>query len=113
MATLQNQPTLADLQTYIETVCRERGWDKRPITEKMLFLTEEVGEVARAIRKELQIAQVEPKPATPEHLGEELVDVLNYVLDIANEYDIDMEAAFRAKWSKNASRTWAEPKKAA
>lgn len=96
MATLPSQPTMADFQTYIKDVCHERGWDERPILEKMLFLSEEVGEVARAIRKELQIAKNEPKPATTDHLAEELVDVLNYVLDIANEYNIELEAAFRA-----------------
>lgn len=107
MATLQNQPTLADLQTYIKEVCRERDWDKRPVLEKMLLLTEEVGEVARALRQELGIA-MEPREQR-EHLAHELVDVFNYVLDIANEYDIDMEAAFRSKWDKNATRTWTEP----
>lgn len=105
MADLPNQPTLSQLQSYIDEVCRERGWDKRAVTEKMLFLTEEVGEVAKAVRKELGYDK--DKPETTEHLAEELVDVLNYVLDIANQYDIDMEQAFRAKWQKNATRKWA------
>lgn len=106
MAELKSQPTLADLQQFIAEVCRERGWDKRAVTEKMLFLTEEVGEVARAVRKELELGDT--KPATTDHLGEELVDVLNYILDLAVSFDIDLEQAFRAKWQKNASRTWPE-----
>lgn len=104
MATLQNKPTLQDLQRFIGETCAERGWDKRTALELALFLTEEVGEVARAVRKELALGDT--KPETPEHLGEELVDVLNYVLDIANHYDIDLEQASRAKWAKNATRTW-------
>jgi NTP pyrophosphatase (non-canonical NTP hydrolase) len=106
MTNLPAQPTMADFQTYIKDVCRERGWDKS-VLEKMMLLTEEVGEVARAIRKELKIGDT--KPETADHLAEELVDVLNYILDIANSYNIDMEAAFRAKWAKNATRTWPNP----
>lgn len=106
MSTLSSQPTLADLQLFIAEVCRERGWDKRSATEKMLLLTEEVGEVARAVRKELRLG--DKKPETTEHLAEELVDVTNYILDIANHFDIDLAAAFHAKWRKNATRTWSE-----
>ncbi|MGF7229062.1 MAG: MazG nucleotide pyrophosphohydrolase domain-containing protein [Candidatus Saccharibacteria bacterium] len=104
MTLLKEQPLLVDYQQFIFDICKERGWDKRTITEKMLFMTEEVGEVAKAIRKELGFDG--KKPETIDHLAEELVDVLNYVLDIANNYDIDLESAFRAKWTKNATRTW-------
>jgi len=103
MATLPSQPTLADLQHFIEDTVTERGWTRVP-AELMLLLTEEVGEVAKGIRREMQLGA--KKPENTDHLAEELVDVLNYVLDIANCYDIDMEQAFQAKWQKNASRTW-------
>ena len=106
MTTLPQQPTMADYQTYIDTICKERGWDKRTALEKMLFMTEEVGEVAKALRKELGYDG--SKPETIDHLSDELVDVVNYVIDIANMHGIDLEAAFRAKWEKNATRTWGE-----
>lgn len=104
MATLPAESRLSDLQQFIAETCRERGWDKRSAPEKVMLLTEEVGEVAKAIRKELGLGS--QKPETTDHLAEELVDVLNYVLDLAIQYDIDMEQAFRAKWQKNATRTW-------
>lgn len=105
MAQLPQSASMADYQAYIKTICKERGWDKRTDLEKMLFLTEEVGEVAKAIRKEHGIYGYD-KPASTDHLAEELVDVFNYVLDLANVYDINLEAAFRAKWNINASRDW-------
>lgn len=104
MSHLKEQSTLADYQQFINDVCIERGWDKRSPLEKMLFMTEEVGEVAKALRKELGYDG--PKPANIDHLSEELVDVFNYILDIANQFDIDMAQAFQAKWQKNATRTW-------
>lgn len=105
MAQLPKSATMADFQAYISEVCAERGWDKRTALEKMLFLTEEVGELAKAIRKEHGTYGYD-KPATVDHLAEELVDIFNYLLDIANMHQIDMDAAFRAKWQTNAGRTW-------
>jgi NTP pyrophosphatase (non-canonical NTP hydrolase) len=104
MATLPDILDIRNLQAFIAETCKERGWDTRPVQDKMLLMTEEVGEVAKALRKELQMGAT--KPENTDHLGEELVDVLNYIADIANDFDIDLDKAFRAKWVKNASRTW-------
>lgn len=68
-------------------------------------MCEEVGEVAKAVRKELGLSA--QKPETNEHLAEELVDVLNFIFDIANHYSINLDEAFQAKWHKNESRSWA------
>ena len=103
MTTLPKAAIMADYQTYIQKTCEERGWDKRTSLEKMLFLTEEVGELAKAIRKEHGTYGYD-KPQDTDHLAEELVDVFNYVLDIANVYDIDLDKAFRDKWKVNESR---------
>jgi NTP pyrophosphatase (non-canonical NTP hydrolase) len=109
MASVPTQLKLADLQQFIAAFCRERGWDKRTSPELVMLLTEEVGEVAKGVRKELNMGA--QKPETTDHLAEELVDVLNYILDIANRFDIDLEQAFRAKWAKNFGRTWPESSK--
>ncbi|MEZ4435681.1 MAG: hypothetical protein R3F65_25060 [bacterium] len=45
-------------------------------------------------------------PADDWPVAEELVDVLNYLLAIANRLDIDVEAAFRRKNEANLDRTW-------
>lgn len=104
MATLKSQHTLADLQQFIAAVVHEKGWDVRTPAELMLMLTEEVGEVAKAVRKESKLGY--DKPETTDHLGEELADVLNLTADIANHFNIDLEQAFQAKWHKNFNRTW-------
>lgn len=108
MAILTDQPLLADYQKFILESCKERGWDKHTPIEKMMLLTEEVGELAKAIRKESG-AFGYAKPDNTTHLAEELVDVLNYVLDLANDFDVNLEEAFRAKWKKTATRTWEVP----
>ena len=105
MAHLPKAATMADYQTYIQKTCEERGWDKRTSLEKMLFLTEEVGELAKAVRKEYGTYGYD-KPQDTTHLAEELVDVFNYVLDLANVYDVDLDQAFRDKWKVNDTRDW-------
>lgn len=105
MAELPQQPTLADLQRYVAAVCQERGWTKDTPAEKFVLFIEEVGELAKAMRKAagLYAEQARPRDVS---LEEEFADVLSYLLDLANCYGIDLERAFRAKEQVNQSRTW-------
>jgi len=105
MAYLPEHPTLIDLQKYMDEVCKERGWVKDTYAEKFLLLIEEVGELAKAIRKTAGLYEERSKPKNVE-LVEEFADVLSYLLDLANYFQIDLEKAFREKEQVNESRTW-------
>lgn len=105
MAELPARPTLADLQRYMDAVCQERGWTQDNYAEKFLLFTEEIGELAKAIRKTRSLYQEQARPNTL-NLEEEFADVLSYLLDLANHFGVDLEAAFRAKEAINAGRTW-------
>lgn len=97
--------TLFELQTFIKETCKQKGWSNRTALELMVLMTEEVGEVSKAIRHQTGFATGNPRDEL-ENLGDELVDVLNYVLDIANHFNIDLAVAFSRKWEKNHKRTW-------
>lgn len=105
MANLPPHPTLPELQQYMDEICQERGWTKDSYAEKFLLFTEEVGELAKAIRKKQGLYQ---EKASQKHLEleEEFADVLSYLLDLANCFQIDLETAFREKEQVNATRTW-------
>lgn len=105
MAYLPEHPTLKDLQHYIDEVCKERGWVKDSYAEKFLLFTEEVGELAKAMRREAGLYEEKAKQQQSE-LDEEFADVLSYLLDLANLYQIDLETAFREKERINQTRTW-------
>ncbi len=105
MAHLKANPTLKDLQQFESEVCRERGWTEDSAPEKFLLFVEEVGELAKAMRNRAGLYE-EPAKASPSSLEEELADVLSYVLDLANCYDVDLEKAFRDKESLNQTREW-------
>ena len=105
MANLPPHPTLPALQQYMDAICQERGWTKDSYAEKFLLFTEEVGELAKAIRKTQGLYQEQARQKHLE-LEEEFADVLSYLLDLANYFQVDLETAFREKERVNATRTW-------
>ena len=105
MAYLPEHPTLMDLQKYMDEVCKERGWVKDISAEKFLLFIEEVGELAKAMRKTAGLYDEKAKPKYIE-LEEEFADVLSYLLDLANYFQIDLERAFREKERINQNRKW-------
>lgn len=105
MAHLSEHPTLKDLQTYVDIICQERGWTKDNYSEKFLLFMEEIGELAKAIRQEKGLYGEKAKP-NRKALEEEFADVLSYLLDLANCFQVDLEQAFREKEEVNATRIW-------
>lgn len=105
MATLKEQPTLAELQQYVKEICQERGWDQDTYLEKFLLFSEEVGELAKAMRKNAGLYDEQAR-AKNISLSEEFADVFSYLLDLANYFNIDLEQAFRDKEKINTERKW-------
>src|SRR5713101_2836305 len=105
MAELKETPTLKDLQDYLAQICQERGWTKDSPSEKFVLFIEEVGELAKAMRKAAGLYEEHAKRRDMS-LKEEFADVLSYLLDLANCFKVDLEEAFRAKERANESRTW-------
>jgi NTP pyrophosphatase (non-canonical NTP hydrolase) len=105
MAVLKSEPTLSDFQNYLRAVCLERGWTKDSPSEKFVLFVEEVGELAKAMRKRAGL-YTEPAKRNEFELQEEFADVLAYLLDLANCYEVDLEQAFRAKERINDARVW-------
>ncbi len=107
--------TLSALQQHIHDLCAARGWHDNTNEQRFLLFIEEVGELAKAMRRaaKLQIEQNNPsKPvwsdeAIKANLAEEFADVLLYVLDLANNFDIDLEQAYCDKVAAVAARKWA------
>lgn len=109
MAILNEKPTLADYQAYMLQICEERGWGKNTSTELFLLFAEEVGELAKAIRNMEGLYQEEAKAKKINkraNLEEEFADVLGYVFDLANHFEVDLEKAFRDKEALNEQRDW-------
>jgi NTP pyrophosphatase (non-canonical NTP hydrolase) len=105
MADLQKGASLAELQRYVSLCEAERGFSEQDSLEKCLLLGEEMGELFKAVRKATGL-KTDPGSFVPD-VGEELADILNYLLAIANRFDIDLDAAFAEKERVNRTRSWA------
>lgn len=98
-------PELPALQAYQAEVCRQRGWDQASDLEVFLLFSEEVGELAKAIRKRRSLFDQGGVPQS-DHVAEELADVFSYLLDLSQRLGVDLETAYRAKEDVNRAREW-------
>jgi len=101
---LKENPTLKDYQEYVALMIKERGFDKEAVPEIFMLLLEECGELAKAARKHTNIHS--DSNSENFELAHEAVDVFNYLLDICNHFNIDLEKAFREKEEVNKKRVW-------
>ena len=70
-----------------------------------LLFTEEVGELAKAVRKEAGF-KGEKKPDNHDNLREEFAAVLNYLMELANRFDVNLAEVYFEKHKINQTRQW-------
>ena len=87
---MDGKTTIKYLQTYI----KEKDYQPELLKDYFLKLSEEVGELSRAMRNGLKAPNSNDIKGT---IDEELWDVIYYALAIANIYDIDMEQVIKVK----------------
>lgn len=89
---MDGKTTVKYLQNYI----KEKDHHPELKKEYFLKLSEEVGELARAMRKDLQKSD-----GIKNTIDEELWDIIYYSLAIANCYGIDLESVIKEKEAIN------------
>lgn len=104
--TLPAEPTLGDIQKYVRLLEQERGFTKDSVESKCLLLAEELGELAKCIRKSHSTLGVDAAKKYDFDTAGEIADILIVLTAIANRLQIDLEQAFRQKETKNKQRTW-------
>ena len=79
--------TLQELQQSIAKLEQSKGWINSP-DEKVTFITEELGEVAKWVRnaRDSQLTSDELK-----ELNHEIADVLQHIISLANTFELDIE----------------------
>lgn len=102
MPKLKRNASLADYQDLIRQLAVERGFDGETVSEVFGLLVEEVGELAKAIRK--HNGQKVGAHSKIHDVSEEAADVFWLLIDLCNRLDIDLEQAFKAKEIKNTKR---------
>lgn len=99
--------SLVELQNYINNVLEIRGFNNQSIELKLMLLMEEVGELAKSIRKDSTRLPIDRcKINNYSSIEEEIADVLIVLFSIANKLQIDLYDAFLKKEKENIKRKW-------
>ena len=104
MTELPDNDSMTELQKYIWQMNIERGFNLEDPAKKMVMLMEEVGELAKAVRKQVGLKFTDTTKRT--EVAEELADVQIVLLGLASLMNEDMFDAVVAKERKNRERSW-------
>lgn len=88
--------TIKHLQEYVAAKIKERGFEDETLHERLLLLTEEVGELIKACRHVSGMNVDKNRKATNE-VGEEVTDVITLVFSVAAKLGLETEKEFILK----------------
>ena len=104
---LNKANTLTEIQEYVAKVLNIRGFSNESIQEKLLWLSEEVGELIKAVRKFSPNSFVDPTHASDyKNVEEELADVLILLIDVSNKLNMNLFECLKIKEEMNLTRKW-------
>lgn len=89
--------TLSEIQSYFEAVMKERGFNEQTAKDKLLLLVEEVGELAKAIRKHENIGIDYTRIENYDSIESEVADVFIVLISLCNVLNIDLFEALDEK----------------
>lgn len=90
------------IHELVKNFSKEKGFDTQSLEENFMLLTEEVGELAKAVRKHTSVKI--GKHSENKEIGEEAADMLYVLIEICNKFNIDLEKAFYYKMEKIKKR---------
>lgn len=101
---MNEDTSLKMLQEYNNEMEDVRGFSN-DVYQVMLFLTEEIGELAKEIRKSENL-YLDLNKGKDVDLEGEIADVFMYLLSLCRLKNIDLLDAFKNKELKNCNRVW-------
>ncbi|CBK21026.2 uncharacterized protein [Blastocystis hominis] len=102
-----SQVTLEELRARIQKFAEERDWDQFHTPRNLLLaMMGEVGEVCEILQWKETVSPGTPELSEEErvHLGEELSDVLIYLIRLSDRCGIDLPSAAIRKMGLNAKK---------
>ena len=104
---LSDESSINEIQSYIKKVMEVRGFNKEKSSDKILLLVEEVGELAKAIRKnERKLGIDKTKEYNYSSIESEIADVFIVLLSICDILNMDLLKVFLDKEEENIKRIW-------
>jgi len=102
---LCRESSIPKLQRYIAQMVVKRGFGEETPKDILILMIEEIGELAKFVRKESGL-KFDAADVKQHEISLELADILIYLLDISNSYKVDLISALMEKEKKNEKRVW-------
>lgn len=104
---LSSNMNFKSFQHYIHEIMIHRGFNNQTPQEKMMLLIEEIGELAKALRKNNTNLAIDYKRIDNYDSAEnEIADTLIVLFSLCDLLGIDIEKCILSKESINVTRTW-------
>jgi NTP pyrophosphatase (non-canonical NTP hydrolase) len=103
---MKKENSLDELQSYMLAMAEQRGFNQQSSKDTLLVMLEEVGELAKALRKQSGIPIDHDRLAEYGNLKHEMADVFICLLILANKCNINLFEAFYEKEAINSKRVW-------
>lgn len=104
---LQDTNTLREVQEYIKEINTVRGFEEQFVQDTMLLLTEEIGELAKAIRKTVtNMCTDVNKQSSYDTIESEVADCFYVLASVCNKLNIDIFNSLKEKERENLYRVW-------
>lgn len=104
---LNEKNTLQEVQEYIKEVITIRGFANQEIEKTMLLLLEEVGELAKAIRKTATNMGIDNNKINHyDTIESEVADVFIVLNSVCNKLNINLYQSLKYKEKENINRIW-------
>lgn len=104
---MDDQTTVAQLKVWADQFVEARNWENYHTPKNLaMSVAIEAAELMEIFQWKTpeESLQITSDPSVREHLGEEISDVLAYLLNLASTLDIDLSTVFQDKMEKNARK---------
>ncbi len=105
LESLSKETTVEELQKYIKDMIEVRNF-RTSLVERMVLLTEEIGELAKEVRKTDNNLLVDVNKNYNSSLENEITDVFICLMGMYEQLDIDLVQALKNKEEINFKRKW-------
>lgn len=102
---LSKESSVEDLQKYIKDMIEVRGF-KNTLLERMCLLTEEIGELAKEVRKASKGMSIDTNKIYNSSLENEITDVFICLMGMCEYLDMDIVQGLKNKEEINFKREW-------
>ena len=102
---LSKKSSVEELQKYIKDMIETRGF-KNSLLERMVLLTEEIGDLAKEVRKTDNNLAIDINKEYNSNLENEITDVFICLMGMCELIDMDIVEGLKKKEKINFERIW-------